>query len=246
MLLTFNFSLLISNCGLDVEDSTPPSPPVWIEKSLPEEWPERGIDAHESGGIFLEWELNRIEENVTSYLLYRAEFFEPNDSLGNFELLETLMLGFSSESEYIDRNSSMNTQYHYMIIAKDASENKSTPSDTLSYRRFGAVGLEWMLPNGVAMVLPYDRKVQWAFRSDIGMENYTLNILNVEDDLILRREVTPGNYIGGAEFFTIPDTIILLSGNVYKWRVDMGAQYVAGRETAGSESAWATFLYTAP
>ena len=52
--LTFSLSLLTIQCGLNIEDSTPPSPPVWVQKSLPEEWPEPGIDAHESGGIFLE------------------------------------------------------------------------------------------------------------------------------------------------------------------------------------------------
>jgi hypothetical protein len=247
LLLTFNFSFLTIQCGLDVEDATSPSAPVWVQKSLPEEWPERGIDAHESGGIFLEWEPNPMEENVTSYLLYRAEFFEAKDSLGDFELLETFMLESSLVSEYIDRNAIMSTRYHYTLIAEDASENQSTPSDTLSYMRFGPIWFDTMLPNGLAMILPYNRKVQWAYGYTGPMENYTLTITNVESDLILRRELTPGNYIaGGSEYFTIPDTIVLLSENVYKWRVDMGAQYVAGRETAGSESAWATFLYTAP
>ena len=241
LLLTFHFSLLVFNsCGLDIEDSTPPSPPVWVEKSLPEEWPERGIDAHESGGIFLEWEPSPIEENVTSYLLYRAEYFEAEDSLGDFGIISTLMVE-SSAPEYIDRNATRGHRYHYVLIAEDVSMNQSTSSDTLSYIVGFAAG--GMLPNGISMPLESDRKLQWYYSYQIAMENYTMTILNAENVLILRHELLPGNYIGNTEYFTIPDTIILKSGEVYKWRVDMGAQYLEGCETVGSESPWATFLY---
>ncbi len=253
LLLTFNWtpllavvSFLILSCGLDIEDSTPPSPPVWVQKSLPEEWPERGIDAHESGGIFLEWEPNPIEENVTSYLLHRAEYFELEDSLGDFELLSTLMLESSSSSEYVDRSTKVNTHYNYVIIAEDASENQSTPSDTLGYMRLGAVGLASMLPNGLLVPLDSDRNLQWIYYYDVAMENYTMTILSADNGLILRCELTPGNYIGVRERFTVPDTIILTSGSVYKWRVDMGGRYAEDSEAAGSESLWATFLYSEP
>jgi hypothetical protein len=245
IIFIFHFSLFILNCGLDVEDSTPPSAPQWVGKSYPEEWPERGIDAHESGGIFLEWLSNPSDENVQSYLIFRTEYFDAQDSLGDYLLLSRLETKNVQITEYIDLTSRPNICYYYVLVAEDATENQSTPSDTLSYMSFGAFGSDRMLPNGLAMVLPHDRKVQWTFGNNIAMEIYTLTILNIENDLILRRELTPGNYIGGTEYFIIPDTIVLLSGNVYKWRVDIGAQYVAGRETAGSESAWATFLYTA-
>ena len=244
MLLTFNFSLLISNCGLDVEDSTPPSPPVWIEKSLPEEWPERGIDAHESGGIFLEWESNPIEENVTSYLLHRAEYFEMEDSSGDFVLLSTPMVESSSALEYVDRSTTVNTRYHYVLIAVDASENQSMPSDTLGYMRLAAINSALMLPNGLSIALAADRKLQWTYSYGVAMENYTMTILSPDRGLILRRELTPGDYIGGSEYFTVPDTIVLTSGSVYQWRVDMGGAYAEDCETAGSESPWATFLFS--
>jgi len=244
LLLTFNFSLLILQCGLDIEDPTPPSAPVWVQKSLPEEWPERGIDAHESGGIFLEWEPNPIEENVTTYLLHRAEYFELEDSLGDFELLSTLILESSSASEYIDRSTMVNSRYHYVLIAEDASENQSTPSDTLDYMRLGAMSSAWMLPNGLSVPLDSDRKLLWTFSFEVAMENYTITIMSADNGLILRRELTPGNYTGGRDYFTVPHTIVLTSGSVYKWRVDMGGHYAEGRETAGSESPWATFLYS--
>ena len=245
-LLTFNFAFLTIQCGLDIEDSTPPSPPQWVEKSLPEEWPERGIDAHESGGIFLEWEPSPVEENITSYMLLRAEYFEVGDSLGDYELLATLAQASTSEAEYIDRSSRVNTRYHYVLIAEDASENQSTPSDTLGYRLLGAMSSASMLPNGLSVPLDSDRKLQWTYSFVVAMENYTMTILSADNGLILRRELIPGNYLGGIEYFTVPDTIVLSSGSSYKWRVDMGGRYVEDRETAGSESPWATFLYTGP
>ena len=84
-LIFFNFI----SCGLDIEDPTPPSTPVWVQKSLPEIWPERGIDAHESGGIFLEWEPNP-EDDIEAYSIFRAERFEEDDSLGKYELLTVI------------------------------------------------------------------------------------------------------------------------------------------------------------
>ena len=99
-LLTFNFAFLISACGLDVEDPTPPSPPVWVQKSLPEEWPEQGIDAHESDGIYLEWEPNP-DEDITAYRIHRATLYAINDSLGDYGLLTTLELESTPRLEYI-------------------------------------------------------------------------------------------------------------------------------------------------
>ena len=161
-------------------------------------------------------------------------------------MLATIMQESTSESEYIDRSTTVDTRYYYVLIAEDASENQSTPSDTLGYMRLGAVGLASMLPNGLLVPLDSDRNLQWIYYYDVAMENYTMTILSADNGLILRRELTPGNYIGVRERFTVPDTIILTSGSVYKWRVDMGGRYAEDREAAGSESLWATFLYSEP
>ena len=246
-LLTLTLSLLtIQSCGLDIEDPNPPSPPVWVEKSFPEEWPERGIDAHESGGIFMEWEINPIGENVTSYLLRRAQYFELNDSLGDFQLLKTLVPESSSRLEYIDRESTTYTRYYYVLIAENYAGNQSLPSDTIGYMRFAAMNSALMHPNGLSVHLETDRKLQWAYNYHVAMENYTITIVAADSGFVLRRELTPGNFIGATEYFAIADTIDFLSGGIYKWRVDMGGQYAEGRETAGSESRWATFRYVAP
>ena len=244
LLLTFHFSLLIFNsCGLDVEDSTPPSAPVWVQKSLPEEWPERGIDAHESGGIYLEWYPNPAEDDVQTYLLYRAEYFDSQESLGDYELLCSLESGTEGVIEFVDQSSSQGIRYHYVLISEDASGKPGLPSDTLSYLRFRAVESASMIPNGLDITLSSGRKLQWSYPYTTAMENYVVTILDVEDNLVLRQELVPGNYIGGWEYFTIPDSITFQSETVYKWRVDMGAQYVDDLETTGSESLWAMFLY---
>ena len=245
--LMFIFSLLtFQSCGLDVEDSTPPSPPVWVQKSLPEEWPERGIDAHESGGIFLEWLPNLPEENVQNYLLYFAEYLDSQDSLGDYELLSRIESATQSAIEFIHRSSRPEIRYYYVLISKDLSGNLSLPSDTLSYQLLNPVISADMRPNGLALPLNSDRRLEWAFQYSIAMENYLITILDNQDNIVLRKELVPGNYTGGWEYFTIPDTIALQSESVYKWRIDMGSQYMDGRERSGSESPWASFLYSGP
>lgn len=244
LLLTFNFSFLIIQCGLDVEDPTPPSPPVWVEKSLPEEWPERGIDAHESGGILLEWELNPSIENVKYYNLFRAENFDLQDSMREFIVIGKVDIESNLPVEYIDRGVITNTVYSYYLIAEDGSGNVSSSSDTVMYRRLSTVPSINMSPNGLTAELPINRSLAWSPGYYSNMENYTITILNLENMLILRREVIPGNYIGSTEYFHIPDSVQMVSGTFYQWRVDMSAQYINGCETAGSESLWATFLFT--
>ena len=112
--LLLSISSLLSACGLDIEDPTPPSPPVWVQKSLPEEWPERGIDAHESGGIYLEWEPNP-SEGILAFHIYRAQWFEDIDSLGDYTLVAQIqnetMFGFN----YVDLQVGFN-QYFYSFF----------------------------------------------------------------------------------------------------------------------------------
>ena len=133
MILTINLSLLtFDSCGLDVEDPTPPGPPIWVQKSLPEEWPERGIDAHESGGIYLEWEPSS-EENIIAYHIFRAEFFDENDSIGDYKLIHRMEVASRIGLNYIDSDIEFRTKYFYKLKAEDISENLGEFSDSLSY-----------------------------------------------------------------------------------------------------------------
>jgi hypothetical protein len=241
----FQFSIItFHSCGLDVEDPIPPSPPVWVQKSLPEEWPERGIDAYESGGIFLEWE-SSIEEDIIAYNIYRATWYEVNDSLGEFDLLRRLERDLTSR-QYLDLNTEARIRYYYRLRAEDASNNLSDYSDSLSYKILPSITTEWQAPNGLNSILPIDRHLQWLYLWSVEMENYCITVLSENQKLIARHIFVPGNYIGNFESWQIPDSVVLDYGKIYHWRIDTGAKYIGGNETTGSESAWATFLYAGP
>ena len=243
LLLIIQFSIFnFQSCGLDVEDPTPPSRPVWVQKSLPAEWPERGIDAHESGGIYLEWEPNP-EDNIVSYLIYRAEYFDVKDSLGDYELLSVSEVDHGSKLEYLDESVKIKTQYYFKLKAEDSTRNRSGFSDSTGFSVLLQIPGSRMNPNGLSDVLHIERILIWWYDTHIEMENYCLTLTTISDDFITRYIFNPGDYINGTEYFIIPNSIDLVQGQIYKWRIDAGAVYVDGIETAGSESTWATFLY---
>jgi hypothetical protein len=241
-LFTLYLSLLISRCGLDIEDPNPPSAPVWIQKSLPEEWPERGIDAHESGGIFLEWEANP-EDNVFAYLVYRAELIGENDSLSTYELVNRIETEIKSDLHYLDMDVSMRTEYYYKLKVEDYSENRSIYSDSINYCLIPQIGIGGMAPNGVSSVLTLERELTWQYVYNIEMEVYYITMLSQDNDFVFRYSVLPTNYIDDTESWTIPINIRLDSNSRYKWRIDTGAKYFNNLETCGSESFWAIFNY---
>ncbi len=237
-------SFSLNACGLDVEDSAPPSPPQWVAKSLSDVWPERGIDANESGGIYLEWEPNQSGEDVVEYEIYRATYYDVNDSLGEFELLATHTVASDPVCAYTNLSAIRSVKYLFKIKAGDASDNTSEFSEEMLYTLLPALNSATMLPNGLSSPLPTSRNLSWSYSYTAAMEDYCITILDIEGIFIKRGTFSPGNYTGGTETWTIPSDVVLIPGRVYKWRVDMGAQYIDGLETAGSESAWATFLYT--
>ena len=242
-LLTFNFAFLISACGLDIEDPTPPSPPVWVEKSLPEEWPERGIDAHESGGIYLEWELNPVSENITKYKIFRAQYFDLLDSLGDFRYLTSIPRSSILKAEYLDAGALPGLIYYYRLRAIDDSDIQGSFSDSIAYSSFLPVRLEYMTPNGYNDLLGWERQLSWSYEYHIRMERYCITILDSENNLIIRETSNPSNYVGGSQTWSIPDEIIFNNGDQYKWRVDLEGNILDGYETVGAESLWATFKY---
>jgi hypothetical protein len=242
LLFIFSFSLLILNCGLDIEDPTPPSPPVWVQKSLPEEWPERGIDAHESGYIYLEWEPNP-EEDIVAYNVYRAIWSAVNDSLGAYELLARRETESVPPYEYLDNQAITGVKYFYTLKAEDASGNTSKYSESIFYLLLQPISAQSMNPNNDHDRLNNQRILRWYYGSIIEMEDYCLTILSQANSLITRVRILPGNYVDGQESWGIPTDIELESGEVYQWRIDLGANYIEGYETAGSETPWATFIY---
>ncbi len=242
LLFIFNFSFLIINCGLDVEDATSPSAPVWVQKSLPEEWPERGVDAHETGGIILEWEGNESQDLV-AYLIYRATCFEVPDSIGEFALQVRLKTNELVTFEYLDVGQSNGIGYAYVIHAEDVSGNVSDRSDTVSYTLISAVDALTMRPNGQLTHLGEDRLLRWEYIINIEMEDYHLTILDDELRVLSRVRLLPSSYVGYYESYYIPVTVSLRRGAIHHWRIDTAAKYINGRESVGSESRWASFVF---
>jgi hypothetical protein len=241
--LLLSFSLLtFHSCGLDVEDPTPPSPPVWVQKSLPEEWPERGIDAYESGGIFLEWETS-TEVDIFAYIIYRAINYNIPDSIIDYQPIVRLEKKTIVNFEYIDNLAIPGLHYLYKIIAEDEAENMSIFSDSIGYSLLPIISPGSMNPNGLNQELPNDRILRWGYNYQLEMENYLLTIVSANGDLMCRTLFQPQVYTQWTESWQIPSTINFEVDQIYLWRVDTGAKYVNDRESVGSESHWAYFSY---
>jgi hypothetical protein len=234
--------LTLHSCGLDIEDPTPPSSPVWFQKSLPEEWPERGIDAHETEGIYLEWEPNP-EENVTAYLVFCARYYQENDSLGDYEKLGRNTSESTISFNFLHSEAAIRTNYYYKLKAEDSAGNYSVFSDSIGYTLLPSLDMETMTPNGNRDTLNNSRSLSWKYNYDIEMENYCLTLLTQNNELIYRILISPTDYVNGQEWWQIPESVVLDSTEIVKWRIDVGAQYINDLETFGSESNWATFSY---
>jgi hypothetical protein len=242
LLIIFNFSFLVYNCGLDIEDPTPLSAPRWVQKSLPEEWPERGIDAHESGGIYLEW-VPTLEHDIIAYFIYRAVFHNVNDSLGDYVLLNLIEAENLDDLSYVDSQVQRGIQYSYKVKSVNTSNNMSDFSEPLFYTLLPGLDAELMTPDGLTAEVGENRTLRWGYSNALEMEYYCLTILTIDNELISRVVFLPNNYSGVLEFWRIPTNIVLVPGNLYQWRIDIGAKYINGRETCGSESPWATFIF---
>jgi hypothetical protein len=246
LVIICHLSLVLLYCGLDIEDPTPISPPLWVQKSLPNEWPEQGIDAHESGGIVLEWE-HSDGEDVYWYIIYRAEKSSTNDSLSDYERLNRIEaianINSNGHIEYLDIDVVILTKYFYKIKAENISGKYGSSSISLNYTLLPRIDSHTMIPNGVLNSLDSDRRLSWNYENEIDMENYCLTILNDTNELILREVLTPIGYIGQRESWVIPNPVELKSDKIYKWRIDMGGVYVDELESMGSESKWAIFLF---
>ena len=191
----------------------------------------------------MEWEANTVEE-IIAYHIYRAICYDASDSLGEYELISRLETVSNLGTEYIDKHVSTLVKYSYKLKAEDTSGNLSEHSDSLTYKLLQSIGLWSMVPNGLEVELGSERELFWSYIPVNEMENYTINVVTQNNESLYRKTFQPGNYLGNVENWTIPVEVSLNPGQVYQWRIDTGANYHDGREMSGSESQWATFLYT--
>jgi hypothetical protein len=229
------------SCGESLEDPVSPARPLWVEKSLPEEWPEFGIDASEGGAIHLEWQASE-DMDLRGYHIYRARYHHEIDSLGDMEEIAFISDDLNTDS-FTDQSAAGLVRYRYTLTAEDVSGNQSDPADTISYRVLQHVIAETMQPNGVQGVLNTERELSWVYRYYEEMQDYVITVLTQEGELVVRKRFEPGNYIGYIEEWSIPVEFQLEVGQVYKWRIDTNAAYIDHSETQGSESAWAHFVF---
>ena len=199
-----------------------------------------------STSIYLEWEPNAPSENISEYQIYRAEYFDNQDSLGEFNRISAIEPSSQQITEYVDASTAINTTFYYRLRAIDQSDNSSEYSDTLFYKLLPQVGIEGMVPDGVDISLSESRSLRWSWNWRTPLERYTITVVTLNYELIVRDVFLPSNYTGERERWDIPSPIVLEPNRMYKWRVDMGAQFLNGRETASSESHWATFRYSQP
>ena len=242
MLLSF-LILSFQSCGLDIEDPTPPSPPVWVQKSLPEVWPERGIDAHESGGIYLEWESNP-EEDIAGYSIYRARWDDEAGNVNQYIAIATIKVDSETDLIYLDNEASEKQIYYYKLRSVDVSGNLSQFSESLKYELLPALSINTMMPNGSTDSLNEDRTLSWVFEMEVDLVDNCITVLSSDNQLVTRVIVQPYDYTGGREYWTLPTSLMLIPNRIYKWRIDANANYNSeSLENSGSESNWATFLY---
>jgi hypothetical protein len=242
MPITTIFLASYTTCGLDIEDSSPPNPPVWVQKSISVEWPERGIDAHESGGIYLEW-VYESEEEIVSYEIYRAVSNDNSDEVDEYSQIGSVDIEVSTTPVFVDNYVQPGILYLYKIRAKDSADNYGSFSTSTGYRTLPAINDNEMFPNGNDAVLTRGGKLSWQYYYTIQMELYIITILSESGQLIHRAEIIPGNYVGRTEYWQPPSSVIMENDQKYQWRLDISAEIENGIEVSGAESQWATFNY---
>lgn len=238
---TISILIILASCGIDVEDPSSPGTPRWVKKSLPEAWPERGIDAFELGGIYLEW-VSNIEDEVDMYHLFRSSISEIDASSLAFEIIASIPANDNDTLSYIDRAASEGYTHYYKLIAEDFSGNQSASSDSIYYELVQRLPSASLSPNNYA-VLNIERNLSWRYYYSIQMEYYIITLLQEDGKFIFRQVFQPSNYTGALESWKIPTQVQLVEGEIYKWRLDTISKIEESRETAGSESKWATFTY---
>ena len=150
---------------------------------------------------------------------------------------------FIARTEYLDEVVGSYVRYSYKLKAEGASGNLSEYSDSLTYMRIPEVNISNMNPNGLSTAVGSEIQLSWSLAYNIEFEDYCISLLTNDNQFLYRDNFQPTNYLGWLEHWDIPVDVELVPGTVYNWRVDTGANYIDDRETAGSESSWASFKY---
>jgi hypothetical protein len=231
----------IGNCGIDVEDAEAPEAPLWVKKSAPIDWPERGIDAHEGGQIFLQWNASR-DEDVGEYLLYRSLSDSKKDTLKHTALIANIESNSMEIYSYLDNEINELDYYAYWLIALNDAGNRSMNSDTLYYSVMPSIYYDTMIPNSLSLPVIPPIQFSWnpGYWVEMLIQDFTITIIREDGVMIIRERFAPSNYVSHVETWVLPNTFDL-EPSLYHWRIDVASDYHGDVEAQGGESEWAAF-----
>jgi hypothetical protein len=110
-----------------------------VNKSSPDAIIEYGIDSDHSFGerIVLMWHQNS-DKDLSSYNIFRGELFTNSNNISSiiYEKIKIIdpTQNFGLDTLFYDENINKYTTYYYYLITEDLANNKSIPSDTISYK----------------------------------------------------------------------------------------------------------------
>lgn len=193
--------------------------------------------------MFLKWEPH-LNENIVAYVLFVAQYYQINDSLGEYGILKRTAFESMNRHTYIYSEVDTRSKYYYKIKAEDTPGNLGAFPDSTGYTLLPGLRPDLMNLNGITDTLHSKRQLHLNFPYEIDLEDYCLTIHSQSQESVTRSQWNPMNYIIGGEFWSIPDSLILTPNQIYKWHLDTGAGYMNGKESIGSESSWAIYIFS--
>ena len=232
------FIFLIS-CSEEIK--RPPSP-IWVEKSLPADLEETGIDAHnvnliypDNNSIKLMWHYNP-EEDIWKYHVYRTnQMDEENKPIDFSNILTT-----ENDTSFYDEEVNYYVKYYYYLKAENFDGNKSDASDTISYELL-------IKPQAISnsdSVQSEQLQFQWIDESGGSFvpSGYVIRINNKFSESIWTCQIQPPGYFNPRTFNYSSGGIDCLEYNGISGYLDPGKYYWKVKsllhDQASAESNW--------
>ena len=232
------FIFLIS-CSEEIK--RPPSP-IWVEKSLPADLEETGIDAHnvnliypDNNSIKLMWHYNP-EEDIWKYHVYRTnQMDEENKPIDFSNILTT-----ENDTSFYDEEVNYYVKYYYYLKAENFDGNKSDASDTISYELLKK-------PQAISnsdSVQSEQLQFQWIDESGGSFvpSGYVIRINNKFSESIWTCQIQPPGYFNPRTFNYSSGGIDCLEYNGISGYLDPGKYYWKVKsllhDQASAESNW--------
>lgn len=258
-----SFALIIGLIFMSCVDNPNISVPEFIEKSMPYELEETGIDAHYENAIYLEWEepATREAEGILGYYLYRGTFQDGEYSFDKVANVVRESIGNINPSDsYVDYTVNLDTTYYYYLRSYNDFGVSRETSDTAYFQLVYKANLYSPLGDVT------DNKTRFYFSygsTHIDDISYLYMRLFYNDNGAFRIKYFTKSErydLSNGRFYVYLDNsnshVHVLTDNLsigddgkrylekgqYKWRVDAVSTEPDGvAETQGSESNWGYF-----